>query len=263
MDFSITIFIHGTLPPSWLLRIPWVREFTTSPKGINPVTQVSMRYHNALLMRTLNINDPLRFPLESLYLYGWEGSLNTATRKKAAEQFALELEQLQQKYYTKYKKRPFTRIITHSHGGNIALYTGALVHNNFFIDELVLLACPVQEETKKYIASSHFGHIYSIHSHWDTLQVLDPQGLHNFFANAQSQGYCKALLDAFSKRPFFSQTHFPPAKKLTQVYVLLNNRAFFHIGFIFVKFFALLPTILNKLEQQEYTLTDNDLIMRL
>ena len=50
---------------------------------------------------------------------------------------------------------PIFKLITHSHGGNVALYLAPIAEedplNAVTIEELILLACPVQVETSPYV----------------------------------------------------------------------------------------------------------------
>ena len=255
-NHAITIFIHGTLPPTLILKIPAVRYFLSSPAGLNAITGISTRYHNVQLAYALIKHDPENFHEKHFYLYGWSGGLTAQARKHAAKRLAKEIKQL----LTQFSVLPLIHIIAHSHGGNVALEL-ATQDKDLLIDELILLACPVQEETAEYVHSPVFKTIYSIHSHLDVIQVLDPQGTHNFYQRYNHYGFLGCLEHSLCLTPFFSRRHFPAAAHLTQVQVLVNKRNLLHIEFIFTSFFNKLPIILKYVQQHHYVIKEPDRIV--
>ena len=130
--------------------------------------------------------------------------------------------------------------MTHSHGGNIALLLDKVKDaddNSLLINELVLLAVPVQKQTMHYTQSPIFGTIYSLYSILDVLQVVDPQGLHKE----------KAEQDV----PLFSERIFAPHEKIEQVAIKINDRSLMHIEFVKLKFLSRLPHILTCIDYGE------------
>lgn len=164
--------------------------------------------------------------MNSFYLFGWSGKLSVKERKQAAQELYKALCQLSDEYQSEHGVRPKLRIITHSHGGNVALNLANCATENpeFSLEELVLLACPVQEKTKKFIDHAIFKKIYALYSTKDLLQVADPQGI---FQEEQKKD--------FFNRLWFSERTFPEHPKLKQAEVTYNGRGILHLEFLLTK----------------------------
>lgn len=227
----ITVFVHGTrIFPKFYLQ-----ELYYSPDGLWAVKDVEKRSHMHTIARTLSEKDPSRFNYDLFYAFGWNGNLNFDERKKEALRLYTSLVELVNLYEREHGFRPRLRLITHSHGGNVALYLPVWAEgqaSKLFIDELILLAVPVQEETKNFVESPIFGRVWSFSSNFDIIQRIDPQGLHN----------------GIGQSPFFSQRYFKPVQNLTQARVVLNGRSIFHIEFFLKKFLSSLPDLMNALD---------------
>ncbi len=139
------------------------------------------------------------------YTFGWNGLLSQKARMRDGLAFyqALSHEIAEHK---KQGRRPKVRIICHSHGGNVALNLAsvyAILNNEHFqqsatqkticmvaqeisqnktlssldanlcIDELILLATPIQEETEELTTSKLFKKVFSVYSRNDIIQVAD------------------------------------------------------------------------------------------
>jgi hypothetical protein len=228
----ITVFIHGTrIFPKFYLQ-----ELFYSPDGLQKVTDLEPANHMHAIVHELVKADPCRFSYGLFYTFGWNGNLNFDERKKEARRLYQELSVLMQSYACKYGTTPQLRIITHSHGGNVALnlVTQKDAHDDLFhVDELILLACPVQEETKQYIQHSLFGRVYSISSSLDILQIIDPQGIYKHQKNV----------------PVFSKRYFPQGPNILQARLKMYGRPIFHIEFLCKKFFRKLPTIMDTMDE--------------
>lgn len=250
-----TIFIHGTLPPKALLLIPAIHTFFYCPPGLHKAAALDKKYHHYKLAEILCRQDPARFNLDYFYFYGWSGKLSNKERESEAEKFFQAIKDM---------PRPL-RIITYSHGGNIALQLDRIARHegaeDFMIDELVLLACPVQRETKDLVAGPSFKLVYSIHSHHDILQVIDPQGLYEIAEVYEEAGLQKAFAYLQRMQTLFSDRHFPSSDNLLQLHVMLNNRDVWHIEFIFASFFSVFPQIFDRLESEDYERNNDELVM--
>lgn len=235
----ITVFIHGTrIFPKF-----HAQELYYSPEGLWPVKDIEEKSHMHTIARTLSEKDPSRFNYDLFYAFGWNGNLNFDERKKEARKLHDSLAQLVSAYEKEHGCKPQIRLITHSHGGNVALNLAGLPEirkSNLFIDELILLAVPVQKETKDFISSPIFGKIWSFSSNFDLIQLIDPQGLHNGIGHG----------------PFFSQRYFVPVKNLIQSRVILNSRSIFHIEFFLRKFLNALPSLMDALD--DWAMQDED-----
>lgn len=138
------------------------------------------------------------------YTFGWNGLLSQKARRQAAVEFYAALSD-KVAHYKKKGLSPKIRIVCHSHGGNVSLNLAgvhALLNNisfrqktttasvlkmsqeitldqlpqldqNLCIDELILLATPIQVETEEFASSALFKKVYSFYSHNDIIQIVD------------------------------------------------------------------------------------------
>lgn len=228
----ITVFVHGTrIFPKF-----YVQELFYSPEGFKNISQIEKSSHMHTVAHALSEADPTRFKYESFYTFGWNGNLDFQERKKAANDLYTAIKEFSDSYLSQFGKRPRVRIITHSHGGNVALNLAAVAKEVrdplFHVDELILLACPVQEETKNYVSDAIFGRIYSLSSRNDVIQVLDPQGLYPNNDNA----------------PVFSERYFPAHQHLLQAQIKLYGRFILHVEFLGKSFLDHLPAIMDMMD---------------
>lgn len=238
---TITIWIHGTR----LLPRPIIRSYVYVEPGLHPITALDKCYHLRELAEALINTNPARFDREHFYAFGWSGKLNAQERETAAYNFYHELKHLIETYEQKYHVTPHIRIITHSHGGNVALN---LAHNKtpedhaLKIDELILLACPVQAKTKHYIRDRMFKKIYALYSSLDLLQILAPQ----FYYRVEMRK-CKKRKQAL-KIPLFSSRLFSSMPNLSQIKIKMNGHAIIHTEFSSSHFTKILPVILDEID---------------
>lgn len=231
---TVTLWIHGTqlFPRSAL------RSIFAKPHGLIPANQFDKHYHLRMIAETLAQTDPVNFPMEHIYLYGWSGALDFKERSRASHELYFGLQQLAKSYFQRFGQYPRFRLITHSHGGSVAL--GLPRHqskeNPIIIDELILLACPVQSKTSHLIKDPMFKEKIALYSSLDLIQILDPQRLYE---------ECRGC----GKIPFFSERKFPECENLIQVKMKIDGRALFHSDFMRLRFVAILPEILEKLRE--------------
>lgn len=227
----ITVWVHGTR----FFPEPVLKKFFYCKDGLNHYTSLDPSYRHHTLCQTLIDTDPDRFNAEQFYLFGWSGALSFKEREKAATKLYLQLKTLRADYLKKYGVEPKIRLIAHSHGGNVALLLEKVKDANdleFSVEELIMLATPVQYETKQYAACPLFKKVYSLYSHLDSLQVIDPQGLQTTGKGA----------------PLFSERRFTTDDKICQCAIKMNNRSIMHVEFIKGKFLCKLPFVLNALD---------------
>lgn len=235
----VTIFIHGTLPPEPIRNLPVLDKFFFCPQGLilaETLQNISgeKNYHLAQVPFVLYQSDPENFDLKDFYLFGWSGALSPKARLEAALLLYNNIKEL---------NLHNIRLITHSHGGNVALNLKVIAEkhndNKFKIDELILLACPVQKQTSNYINSHIFKKKYSFHSHLDIIQVIDPQGFHDLYENLKTNN--------LNINPIFSKRHFNRKDNVVQIQTTINNRNLLHIEFLLTKFLNFLPVALKTL----------------
>lgn len=225
---TVTIWIHGTQ----LTTHPMLRKMFHASHELIKATDFDPHYHLCSIARALAQADPLNYPFEHIYFFGWTGALDFKERRHAAGILHQKLKALVAQYQKIYGTHPKIRIITHSHGGNVALNL-ARIHdsNSFIIDELILLACPVQTKTEHFIESSIFKEVFAIYSSLDVIQVADPQGLYS-----QKE-----------KRPLFSRRRFEQTPNVMQVKIKVDGHALLHSDFICARYIRLLPGIVEQM----------------
>jgi hypothetical protein len=229
----ITVWVHGTTLP--LTRLV-ARSFLVIPRGFYLASSLPSSHHHYKIASWLHESDPEQFPLETFYFFGWSGKLSASARLEAAKTLSEHLRKLIQEYKKKYGQDPFIQIITHSHGGNVVLNLSQC-GNELSLDRVILLACPIQEETASYICCSLFKEAFLFYSLDDLLQVMDPQGVWSRKQGNQT------------KKKFFSSRTFDENPKLIQVRVCSSGRrGFWHIDFLLEKFVKRLPGLLKSVK---------------
>lgn len=239
---TITIWIHGTKATVNHIPLDALKRFFDCKQGLHPAHTLCKCHHHRQMAEILIAHDPVRFPAEHFYLFGWSGKLSYQEREDTAKILYNEIKALIARYKKEYWTTPKIRIITHSHGGNVALNLAKIkevTDIEFIIEELILLACPVQVKTVPYIKDPVFKKIYSLYSTRDFIQILDPQEIIN---NMREKRF-----------PLFSQRTFPDQPNLRQIVVKRKKRAISHAEFILEKFLTTLPTILNELDTASLT----------
>ncbi len=229
----VTIFVHGTLPPF----VSPIFHTLDCPWGLTPARAQGNKLVHGRLCYTLNKADPIRFPLDSFYLFGWSGQLSFAAREQAAQEL----------YDVLKGCKGSIQLIGMSHGCNVVLTLAKIIqeHNDTTLDitSVILLAGPVQEATKNYVRSPLFKKVISLYSGGDIIQIADPQG---FYTESRA---CSCHSSRYSYwRPLFSERTFEPAPHLVQARIFINKRNPYHISFMFDKFMRNLPALLDLLE---------------
>jgi pimeloyl-ACP methyl ester carboxylesterase len=222
-----TVFIHGTL---FSLFSKLVATFDC-PRGFYLSSTLSHKRAISNVPDLLHAAHKTMFPLDSFYLFGWSGYLDSDIRKQAARELYHELKKI---------AGPIT-LICHSHGGNVALNLAhvAQEHNDrdFKIEKLILLATPVQEINSAHINSLIFKKVYVLYSSADFIQILDPQNIYRNIQNRRSNN-------------IFSQRTFPGAPHIIQAKIIINRKSPAHIDFMLSKILRHLPSIITLLDQQ-------------
>src|SRR3990172_6864759 len=146
----VTIWIHGT--HFWFNKlIPGIKK---QKKGLSPASSVPEYFiYNKLIARKLSTVDAAQFPYDHFYLFAWSGQLSFQARQEAAQHLHNELNILISEYLAKYGSSPEITLITHSHGGNVALNLAKVKkpESSFAIDRLIMLAVPVQKRTSCFV----------------------------------------------------------------------------------------------------------------
>lgn len=254
---TLTIFVHGSKPQLHDVLFK-IGQYYFLPGMHHVDEQLPYAGPKSIIH---GLRDSEYIDMNHLYFFGWSGRISAEERQRVAvEQLLPALETLIKKYRFDHGITPAIRIITHSHGGNVVLN---LVHeleqkkSSIVIDELIILAAPVQSWTKDFIKSNNCKKIYSFYSMGDLIQIADPQGLQVHINNDVVLD--KPELFEHSKRTFDHHD------KLTQVQIMINHKDPGHIDFIdylfplqlrdithhdFPRFLPELGTIIHAIEEQ-------------
>lgn len=258
----ITIWIHGTMPeyifpPIVYLNLEQITNFFYCKPGLHRAVTYADKYHHKDIALALSKAAPQEYPIESFYIFGWSGKLDHEERTKAAQLLLKRMRTVIKRFEKRYNQTPYVRIITHSHGGNVALNLAqAKRKTDGPIDELILLAIPVQHDTQKFANDPCFKRVYSLHSHGDLLQVADPQGWPTWWqiikdtVKVHTFKKVQSSVKLLGEKDLFSDRHFKPHKNIIQAQVLFDKRNLFHIEFLFLSFIENMPGVLKKLNNK-------------
>ncbi len=112
------------------------------------------------------------------YTFGWDGTLSLSRRLEEARRFYDALEK-EVAHLRKQHLKPLIHIIGYSHGGNVALNLARIKEerdpaSSFSVEQLVLLATPIQRETDYLVAhTDFFKKVYLFYSTEDSVQTSD------------------------------------------------------------------------------------------
>jgi len=213
------------------------------PFRVNVLNERSLQADIAKILRQV---DPARFdfhsPCTPFYFLGWDGALDSRQREFVSEAFYSGIGELLQQWKIHIGITPKVRIITHSHGGNLVLNFPVVKQKvpqvlHFVVDELIMLACPVQDVNKFNVRdASTFKKVTTFFSPTDFIQVFDPQQL---FLGYNNKG-----------KKYFSERLFPesPDNQLIQVYTKIVRGSLQHNDFTRAKFLRVLPRLLDEVE---------------
>lgn len=233
----ISVYVHGTLF-NWrnlLATIPMAAELTYVPDGLTPVKDLEENAVANCLARDFCKRDGKRFVYNNFYAFGWSGKLSVEERNKSSKFLAEELVKLIDQREAEFGIRPILRIVTFSHGGNVAFALAKYLPKDVSV-ELVCIGCPIQPESEDLVESDCFSKVYVISSLNDIVQVSDPV---NIYRNMRRDD-AKQLL---SKR-FFDHD----LGKIKQACVSVNGTYLGHIE-LFQLFNKHVPAVLNRLDK--------------
>jgi pimeloyl-ACP methyl ester carboxylesterase len=234
---TLTVWIHGT-------SFTWWRH---CPFGLTPAHALPDGSRLQTFAHKLAANYPTSYAIDTFYAFGWSGKLCFKERERAAE----DLYRLLRKEITYYEQThlitPRVRLISHSHGGNVALNLAKIKpeqDQRFCVDELILLACPVQKATAEYMDDPLFKKIYALYSRSDWGQILDPQGL---YPNVTEQRH-PVSRKKHASCPLLSGRVFKPQSKLLQGRLRIDGAGAYHVEFSDAHVVTILPTLIESLD---------------
>lgn len=230
----ITIWIHGSTTMK-----PLSDYVHGCPDGLHKIMDLSKRYRLRSFVKELALKDPSRFPADHFYAFGWAGDLDFTLRENEARTLYAELQKLVAAYRAQYGATPVIRLITHSHGGNVALNLAKVRdQQDDFKVEAIILACPIQKATSALAADPFFSKVYSLYSTMDMIQVVDIQGMYKMEGNEH-----RSLT--------FSGRRLPWSSNLRQARLTVNHHGLPHLAFITRSFVGMLPSIIDEIDRWE------------
>ena len=232
---TVTIYVHGT---TTALGLRFLSKFYTDVSfGEKGLHHISNMVPDALLKKDIELLqelDPNRFSADHFYTFGWSGKLSHRAREADGKLLYDDIKVLLKKYKRTYGFYPAIRLLTFSHGGNVALN---MVKNLPFFDnqevnlELILVAVPVQKTTASLIEHPCINKSYVISSTRDLIQLVDV--------------YRYDKKRCFPERFFDTQ-----ASNCHQIEVIINDRGLGHID-LMRSFMIHLPAALNCADSQK------------
>lgn len=206
---NMTVFIHGTVGPHVTLQSlkrlltykkqneSWYQHYIELVKKdyIHSRQLINEQGLIAIDFKDLKEKNPFRFTVltaklydmvfqlsnnqkvQSLYYtFGWNGRLSSSSRLVAACTLYKALENEILRLENEQGKKVKVNLVTHSHGGNVALnlvLAEKKYNKKLTIDRLAMFGCPIQSETEDCANSAVFKNIYNFYSSGDHVQIVD------------------------------------------------------------------------------------------
>lgn len=149
-------------------------------------------------------------------LAGWSGLLSQKERRREGFLLYHNLCRLRRQLVHEYQAPVKFVIISHSHGGNVALWMAeaeSLQHEGLSIDTLIMLGTPIQRETGHCITSPFFKTVILYSSQGDNVQGLD------YFSTIERRSY-KRMSDVADIQTFVDEH---PSYIRADVSCMVNN----------------------------------------
>lgn len=161
------------------------------------------------------VSQLVHFPSNEFYSFGWSGFLSIKARRLAAEKLYDSLAALYARMLAE-GDIPHLRVVAYSHGGNVALHVGEIAKqrgtHRFTVDELILVATPIQANSQNYLGNAIFKNIFLFYSIGDQIQNSD---------------FLSSPTHSFAQRSFKEQPNFKIPKNVTQVQVRIVRKHIF------------------------------------
>jgi len=232
---NVTIWVHAT---KFMSFVGDYAHATPRP-GLIHISEFSWTYRLKSLLQTISAADPIQFPLEHLYAFGWSGVLSFDERKKEAQNLYNAIKLLMVTYKNKYGVEPHITLIGHSHGGNVILNVARVKDKDFTTKiTAIMLGCPVQHETQEAIHDPLFEKVYSFYSESDWIQAGDPQGFYLNDTNHERHWELSSRMFCFDA-------------KMRQAQLQINSWGIWHLGYIRHYFLEILPRLVKELDAWE------------
>ena len=252
----VTVYVHGTLfhLRNIFKKFSISADLTYVPDGLTLVKDLSAKTLPNELALEFCKKDGNRFVYDNFYAFGWSGKLSFREREKNGKLLAGLLSDLSKQYEKKDGIKPIIRVVTFSHGGNVALNMASFLPSDIKM-ELILIGCPIQPDTESLALSSSFSKIYIIFSLKDIVQIIDP-------INVCKNIHRKIKKKSLSKKILSSRCLSYDNDKIKQACISVNSK---HIGHLqlFNLFNKHVPDVLTKLDSLSDFKGTNTLILNI
>lgn len=238
----ITVYVHGTLfnLRNVFAKIPAAAKLTYVPDGLYPVKNLEKDVLPHDLALDFCSQDPKRFSFDDFYSFGWSGKLSFSERQKWGKLLSQQLYNLSLDYTKHDGIKPTIRVVTFSHGGNVALNMAQFLPASIQV-ELILIACPIQPDTESFVLYDCFSKIYTVYSLQDLIQVIDPINVClNIKRTIKKEASIPKILSARS----LSYNH----EKIKQACISVNGKYIGHLE-LFHLFNKHVPFVLQQLDE--------------
>ena len=240
-----TILVHGTRLMSKSIE----GIMLCTKEGLHPMSSIENKYIEKQDARILDKVSPEQFPIASSFFFGWSGELSYAERSKWGAKLYKVIKSLKSKDPTAH-----IRIVTISHGGNVALAMAQEWNKEKgtikpVVDELVMLCSPIMNTSEDWAESALFKSIFHLYSHMDLIQTGDP-----LWAQSKRHDLDKNLKKP--RRRFRKKTLSPLPNKLRQANISMSPKlkhlGVGHTTFFYPEYFMKhLPRILKEMRTQK------------
>jgi len=223
-DNYVTIWVHG------------LKLFGTYKRGLGLHRSSEFKRRNSLtrVMEALQASYDDPFSREHVYGFIWSAEFSLKGREKAAADLNMAIEKLAEQYHFGKPGAPKLRVVGFSEGVNVVLSLAKYKHPGAYeVDELILLAGPVQYSTAYLVHDDLFHHVFNLYSTGDYVQLIDIQKIY----------------DLDCTHPILTTRRFCDAPNLIQIKARTNGHAMGHFGFNSQKFVVMLAPMIDQLNQ--------------
>lgn len=220
----VTIWVHG------------LKLFGKNKSGLGLYHSSEFIRRNSLarVMRALKTSYTDQFSVDHVYGFVWSAEFSLKGRDKAAKDLNAALEKLSHQFHFGSAGAPKLRLIGFSEGANVVLSLAKQKHDSVYVvDELVLLAGPVQYSTAYLVHDQLFQRVFNMYSTGDYVQLISPQ----------------AIYDLDFTNPILTTRRFADAPNLIQATMRTNGHTMGHFGFNSPKFVVMINPVIELMNQ--------------
>ncbi len=228
---------HKTAKPYVTIWVHGLKVFGTNKCGLGLHHSSEFKRRNSLrrVMNALQETYADTFSKEHVYGYIWSAEFSLKGRETAADDLNKTIEKLSEEFhFGQPGARADLRLIGFSEGVNVVLSLAKYKHpGTYRVDELVLLAGPVQYSTSYLVHDELFKNVFNLYSSGDYIQLISPQQIY----------------DLDCTNPILTTRRFSDAPNIIQVKARTNGHAMGHFGFNSPKFVVMIDPILDQLKE--------------